>query len=268
MRPQIKRLLELQDVDLRLENLRKLVAGFPVRLAEVESRLSVAKNKLAAAREAHTTSLKDRKKYELDVEQWREKAKKYRDQSYEVKTNEAFRALQHEIANADAEMARAEDRLLERMVAGEEFDRQIKSGETGLKEAEAVAASERKVLEQERAEVQSKLSAAEAERATVVADIPEGLLAEYNRISHHRHGALAQSIDEMCMKCGVRIRPHIYQILRRAEDEEIHLCESCGRILYYADPVPPQLGAETAATPPAEAAAAAAVPGAAPAREN
>jgi predicted nucleic acid-binding Zn-ribbon protein len=266
MRAQIKRLLELQIVDLRLEELRKSMAAFPARLAEVESRLAGAKSKLAAAREAHTTSLKDRKKYELDVEQWRDKGKKYRDQSYEVKTNEAFRALQHEIANADAEMARAEDRLLERMVAGEEFDRQIKSGETGLKEAEAAAAGERKVLDQERADVQSKLSAAEAERAAVVADIPEALLAEYNRISHHRHGALAQSIDEMCMKCGVRIRPHIYQILRRAEDEEIHLCESCGRILYYADPVPPQLGADAASG--TETAAAAAAPGPAPAREN
>src|ERR1700693_3497815 len=111
MRVQIKRLLELQNVDLRLEDLRRLVAGLPARLAEVESKLSAAKAQLAAARDAHTQSLKDRKKYELDVEQWREKGKKYRDQSYEVKTNDAFRALQHEIANAESEMAKAEDRL-------------------------------------------------------------------------------------------------------------------------------------------------------------
>jgi predicted nucleic acid-binding Zn-ribbon protein len=261
MRAQIQRLLELQTVDLHLEELRKFMAGFPARLAEVESRLSTAKAKLAAARDAHTTALKDRKKYELDVEQWRDKSKKYRDQSYEVKTNDAFRALQHEIANADAEMARAEDRLLERMVAGEEFDRQIKAGEAGLKEAEAVAAGEKKVLEQERAEKQTELSAAEAQRETIVAEIPEALLTEYTRISKHRHGALAQSIDEMCMKCGVRIRPHIYQILRRPENEEIHLCESCGRILYYLAPGAPLLASDA---PPAEASAATSAHGAAP----
>jgi predicted nucleic acid-binding Zn-ribbon protein len=247
MRAQIRRLLDLQSVDLRLEELRKVTAAFPARLADVESRLTTAKNTLAAAREAHLTSLKDRKKYELDVEQWRDRAKKYRDQSYEVKTNEAFRALQHEIANAEAEMARAEDRLLERMVSGEEFDRQIKAGEIGLKEAEAVAAGERKVLEQERAEVQAKLTAAEAERGAIVAEISEPLLNEYARISHHRHGALAQALDVMCMKCGVRIRPHIYQVLRRDENEENYLCESCGRILYVADPVPPQSANEISA---------------------
>jgi uncharacterized protein len=265
MRAQIKSLIELQNVDLRLEDLRRLVVAFPARLAEVESKLSLAKNRLAAARDAHTQSLKDRKKYELDVEQWRDKGKKYRDQSYEVKTNDAFRALQHEITNAEAEMARAEDRLLERMVSGEEFDRQIKAGELALKEAEAVAAAERAILETERAEVQSKLSAAEAERKTVVADIPESLLDEYQRISKHRHGALAEVRDEMCMKCGVRVRPHIYQILRRPDNEEIYLCESCGRILYYAEPVAPPLAG---GAPPAEAAAATNAQAAAPAHES
>ncbi|HLW98563.1 MAG TPA: hypothetical protein VKR82_07950 [Candidatus Acidoferrales bacterium] len=265
MRAQIKSLIELQNVDLRLEDLRRLVAAFPARLAEVESKLSLAKSRLAAARDAHTQSLKDRKKYELDVEQWRDKGKKYRDQSYEVKTNDAFRALQHEITNAEAEMARAEDRLLERMVSGEEFDRQIKAGELALKEAEALAAGERAVLETERAEVQSKLSAAEAERKTVVADIPESLLDEYQRISKHRHGALAEVRDEMCMKCGVRVRPHIYQILRRPDNEENYLCESCGRILYYAEPVAPPLAG---GAPPAEAATATNAQAAAPAHES
>ena len=234
MRAQIQRLLELQTVDLHLEELRKFMAAIPTRNAEIESRLGVAKTALAAARDAHTTALKDRKKYELDVEQWRDKGKKYRDQSYEVKTNEAFRALQHEIANADVEMARAEDRLLERMVAGMRISTwQIKTGEAGLKEAEGVAAGERKVLEQERAEKQIELTAAEAQRTTIVADIPEDLLKEYNRIATHRHGALAQATNEMCMKCGVRMRPHIYQLLRTPENEEIQFCESCSRILYY-----------------------------------
>ena len=81
MRAQIQRLLELQTVDLHLEELRKFMAAIPTRNAEIESRLGVAKAKLAAARDAHTTALKDRKKYELDVEQWRDKGKKYRDQS-------------------------------------------------------------------------------------------------------------------------------------------------------------------------------------------
>ncbi len=106
MHPNIKHLIELQTVDLRLNELRARLAGFPKRLAELDARVEAARKQLATSRESLTTSLKDRKKYELDVEQWKEKARKYRDQSYEVKTNEAYKALQHEIQNAETEMAK------------------------------------------------------------------------------------------------------------------------------------------------------------------
>jgi uncharacterized protein len=249
MQENIKRLVELQDVDVRLTAVRHALAGFPARLAQIEARLAAAKKRLADARDAHTTSLKDRKKYELDVEQWKEKAKKYRDQSYEVKTNEAFRALQHEIANAEKEMARAEDRLLERMVAGEEYDVQIKAADAALKEAEAVAAKEKAALAEERVAEETKLHAAEAERGTVVAGISEELLTEYQRVAKSRGTALAAVVNESCHACGMHVRPHVYQVLRRAGSEEIFHCETCARILYYAEPaVPAALAGDGAAT--------------------
>ena len=70
--------------------------------------------------------------------------RKYRDQTSQVKTNEAYKALQHEVQMAEEEIAKAEDRLLEQMVAGEEYDRRIKTAERLLKEVEDVAASNAK----------------------------------------------------------------------------------------------------------------------------
>ena len=56
-----------------------------------------------------------------------------------------------EIQNADDEVAKAEDRLLDRMVAGEEYDRQVKAAEISVKQVEAVANGERQVLNQRQA---------------------------------------------------------------------------------------------------------------------
>lgn len=242
-------MVELQAVDLRLTEVRRAAAGFAARQAEIEARLTAAKKRLTDARDAHTTALKDRKKYELDVEQWKEKAKRYRDQSYEVKTNEAFRALQHEIANAEKEMARAEDRLLERMVAGEEFEAEIKAAEAALKEAEAAASAGNAALAEERSAEEAKLAAAEAERAGVVTGIPETLLADYQRVAKSRGTALSEVIGEICHACGMLVRPHVYQELRRAGNDEVYHCETCGRILYYPDPkAPASLADEEAAS--------------------
>ncbi len=84
---------------------------------------------LDASKAAQLATVKDRKKYELDVESWKDKVRKYRDQTSQVKTNEAYRALQHEVQMAEEEIAKAEDRLLEQMVASEEYDRRIKASD-------------------------------------------------------------------------------------------------------------------------------------------
>ncbi len=251
MHPDLKSLIELQNVDLRLAELRTLLAGFPKRLAEIDARVETGRKQLAAAREALTSSLKERKKFELDVEQWKERARKYRGQSAEVKTNEAYKALQHEIQNAEAEIAKAEDRLLERMVAGEEYELTVKEGERALKEMEAAAQVDRERIETEQAAVQKEVEACAAERERVVHAVPEELLEHYQRIAQRHHGvALAEVRDETCSLCRVRVRPAIYQELRRESSREIFHCESCTRILYCAEHASPR--ADSATPQPAE----------------
>lgn len=236
MHPSIRHLIELQNIDLRLNELGALLAGFPKRLAEVDARVEGVRKQLAAAREALTTSLKDRRKYEIDVEQWKEKVRKYKDQSYEVKTNEAYKALQHEIQSAEAEIAKAEDRLLERMVAGEEYERQAKAAERNLKEVEAAAQADRQRIQAEQAAAQGEFERDTTERQQAMAAIPEDLLDLYQRIARRHNGvALAEVRDETCTMCRVRIRPHVYQELRREGSQEIFHCESCTRILYCSE---------------------------------
>src|SRR6202521_6074936 len=189
MHPHLKFLIELQAVDLRLIEIRERLSRFPKHLAEVEGRVNTARQQITTAKDALTGSLKDRKTYEMDVEQWKERAKKYRSQSGEVKTNEAYKALQHEIQNAENEVSKAEDRLLDRMVAGEEYERQLKAAEIAVKQVEGAANLERQKIQAEYNAAQKELTAAEAVRAGAVAAVPEELVDHYERIAK-RHGGL------------------------------------------------------------------------------
>jgi hypothetical protein len=236
MHPDLKHLIELQSLDSRLGEVRARLATFPKRIAEVEARVKAAHDEIARAKEALLTSLKDRKKYELDVEQWKEKVRKYKDQIYEVKSNEAYKALQHEIQMAEAEISKAEDRLLERMVSGEEYERQVKAAEKSLKEVETVAQAEKAQLTAEQTETKKQADALAAERDQVLATIPEDTLDHYHRIARRHAGiALAEVVDETCTMCRVRVRPHVFEALRKPDCQEIFHCESCTRILYYVE---------------------------------
>jgi predicted nucleic acid-binding Zn-ribbon protein len=252
--PVLQHLLELQTVDVRLADVRGRLAAIPKKLGEVDARVAAARFELETSKAAHLTALKDRKRYELDVEQWKEKGRKYRDQAYQVKTNDAFKTLQHEAANADAEAAGAEDRLLEQMVAGEEYDKRIKASEKVLKEVEETAKGERTKIEAERAVAEKDRVALEAERAIAIAAVPEDLLDHYHRIARKHGGtALAEVREEKCGTCGMRVRPHVFQEMRRAGNEQIYHCETCTRILYYIEPpVPVGQPAETVVVAPPE----------------
>jgi uncharacterized protein len=245
----LQNLMLVQGVDLRLNDVRARLAIFPKKLAEFDARVGAARAEVEHSKAAQLATVKDRKTYELDVEQWKEKVRKYKDQTSQIKTNEAYKALQHEVQMAEAEIAKAEDRLLEQMVAGEEYDRRIKASEKTLKEVEEAVRGERAKIEAEKATAEKELAELTAERTRLAAEIPEDMRDHYERIAKKHNGvSLAEVRDEKCTACGMRVRPHVFQEMRRANSEEMFHCETCTRILYYIEPVAAAAPAGASAT--------------------
>ena len=224
----------------------------PRRVYDADAKLTGARSAVTSAKESHTQGLTQRKKLELDVEQWKERARKYRAQSSSVKTNEAYKALQQEIAHAEGEAAKAEDLVLEQMMALEDVERRVRRAEADLKELENAITAEKKQLQIEYGEKKKKAEAQAVEREQIAKSVPDDLLDLYTRISRkHVGSALAEVRDGQCRACGMRILPHTLQLLKTETDEEIFRCETCGRILYTLEPIPhaasrqPENGAAT-----------------------
>ena len=235
----IPRLIELQRVDHLIAGVRTEIDTFPKRVRDADAKLSGARAALAAAKEGLVKSQAERKKFEFDVQQWKDRAKKYRDQSGAVKTDEAYKALQHEIANAEAEVAKAEDAQLQVMMSGEEAERLVKHAEANLKEDETAVTKEKKEIHALQGEKKKLLDSLLAEHERALAPIPEDLRELYARIAKRHHGTgLAEARDGQCRGCGMRVLPHTLQELRREPNEEIYRCESCGLILYTLEPIP------------------------------
>jgi predicted nucleic acid-binding Zn-ribbon protein len=238
MHPSIPHLLDLQDVDHRIAAVRAEMDALPKKVQEADARLTAARAAVAAAKESNSASLAERKKLELDVLQWKDRARKYRDQSSAVKTNEAYKALLHEIANAEAEVAKAEDRQLEMMMGSEDSEPRIKNAEANLREAEKSVNAEKQQILALNSEKKKSLAALLAERERVIAPVPEDMRVLYDRIAKRHHGiALAEARDGQCRGCGLRVLPHILQLLKSEDDREIYRCESCGLILYSLEPM-------------------------------
>ena len=234
MHPDVKRLIELQKTDLRIAELTAELESFPARQKEIEARLEKAKKALDAARERLTQVHKERKKLELDVDSLREKVSKYKDQMLAVKTNEAYRALQHEIQMAEEEIRKAEDRVLLKMEETENLEREVKADERLFRETEASAKQEQEKLEAERQVAQDDLTRQEALRQELTAQVDSDLLDRYHRIARLRGGiALVEARNEMCMGCNVRLRPQVFSEVKTSQ--QVQTCDNCHRILYYVE---------------------------------
>jgi predicted nucleic acid-binding Zn-ribbon protein len=238
MHAAIPHLIDVQAIDQQIAALKADLESLPKRIQEADAKLAGARAEVAAAKEAHLNNAKERKKLELDVAQWKERARKYREQTAAVKTNEAYKALLHEIANAEAEAGKAEDAELAIMMTADDLDRRVKSAEARLREAETLIAAERDQIKARGVDEKKQLEAALARRQQAIAPVPEDMRVLYDRIAKRHHGtALARVRDDQCKGCGLRVLPHVIQALQLDTNEEVYRCESCGLILYTLEPI-------------------------------
>src|SRR5437660_3075520 len=133
MLPDLENLLLLQEADREIRRLNDEVAALPKRVAAIEDKLAGTKAGLEKAKTAIKADEAARRKYETAIQDLQQKISKYRDQSLDVKTNEQYRALLHEIQFAEKDIRANEDKILELMVHAELRDKEVKAAETELK---------------------------------------------------------------------------------------------------------------------------------------
>src|ERR1700758_5862306 len=143
MLPDIENLLKLQETDKEIRRLKDEVAELPKRVAVIEQKLAGTKAQLEKAQAAVKADEASRRKYDANIAELRGKISKYRDQSLDVKTNDQYKALLHEIQFAEQEIRINEDRILEVMVNAEVREKDGKGAEAKLKAVTAETGKEK-----------------------------------------------------------------------------------------------------------------------------
>ena len=211
------------------------MAALPKHIAVIEKTLDSHVRRLEADRAALVANQKDRKKLEGDIQAHQQKISKLRDQMLGAKTNEQYKAFQHEIDYIEKEIRAAEDRILELMTESEPLDANVKKAEAALKEEKKAVEDEKTQARQRTAADQAQLDQLRKERAEAAAKLPPATLNSYMRIRKKWNGlAIVEAVSGRCSACQIVLRPQYLQDLKRGE--ALMLCESCGRFLFYNPP--------------------------------
>lgn len=234
----LSHILRLQSLDTKTLELQREIALLPKHIAEIEKQLDSHKRRLEADRVALAANQKERKQREDDIKVQEQKISKLKDQMTSVKTNEQFRAFQHEIEFCQKEIRRFEDRILELMSESEPLEINVKKAEAALAvEAKQVEAEKNAARERTAAD-QKLLAEIKVERDNIAKEARPDAYSNYERIRKRQANgiAIAEAADNKCLACHMSIRPQVMQELRQGLAPLI-FCENCRRILHYNPPV-------------------------------
>ena len=233
MNSQLQQLIDFQQVNSRISQLQERTREIPESIEELNGILDQSRKELEEAEVLLGEENSRIRELELEVEAFGDTLSKYKSQLMEVKTNKEYQAMLQEIANAEGEIAKKEDQVLEGMMVVEDKEQLVKKVKKEFQQQEKEVLQKRSKLEKFASEAQAQIDDLQRDKNQLQAQIPEELTQQYERIATARNGlALAEAKDQTCQACHVRLRPQLFAELKA--NQEIIRCENCNRFLYWA----------------------------------
>jgi predicted nucleic acid-binding Zn-ribbon protein len=225
-------LIELQEIDLKLDKVREERGDLPGKVQKLEKMIHENKELFALQKEQISQLKVEEKNHELDLQSGKAQLKKYEAQLYQVKTNKEYDAIASETENVKSNIDTSETKILEieekieeLTKSNEEIEKEINEHEnefeennSALQEKISASAEEENLLRQERQIVEKNLSVQQ--------------IKSYERIRGAKKGmAVAQCNGGVCSGCFSFIPPQ--KVVEIRSMKKLYYCESCGRILIY-----------------------------------
>jgi predicted nucleic acid-binding Zn-ribbon protein len=227
----LRALVLLQEQDKVLDVIQKEIDAVPPRIAAVKSDLANEKKRMETAK-AKTIDLEKKKKTkELDVAAKEEAARKHGLQLNEVKSNDAYKALQAEITKEKAAAGDIETEILQIMEDIDKSRGEEKSLAAELKKLEEFSKTDLEKLEAVLSHAKGRHAEAKTGRDAAAAAVPPDLLRVYDHIrSRGKPDAVVPVVEGHCGSCQITLSPAM--LAEVAKLKSLAVCESCQRILY------------------------------------
>lgn len=235
MHPDLDRLVRAQELDLALADVRARIDRLAPRRKAADDAVAAARAAVAAAEERVRELALAKRKAEQDAEALVEQERRFQTQLGQVKKNEEYAALLHEIEGAKQRRSALETVVLEKMDEEGRATAAIASAKAALAAAERDAATARAAVDADEATLRGEEAGLAGRRDGALEQLPPALRTRYERLIAGKKGrAVAALSGETCGACGSHLPPQKAIAVRRGET--VVECPDCGRLLV---PPPP-----------------------------
>ncbi len=231
-------LIALQKIDSRVQAIEHEKEKILAEAAELKKKAEELKAEFTGKKAKLDDVRKRMGLCDIDIKSKETEIKKKEEQGSQVKTNEAYKAMQNEIELLKKEIKLKEDQKISLMEEEEETGRWLKSQESELKKIEEDIRIKTDELNKAAAVKDEEIAKIASERADAAAKVDKMWLERYEKIRKAKRGlAVAEIIlDEKkngtCSGCKMAVTAHV--VIGVAKKDKINICENCARIWYLA----------------------------------
>jgi predicted nucleic acid-binding Zn-ribbon protein len=234
------KLLDLQVVDSGLDRLEHQLKNLPehAALAVLSERKTDVSSRLGQAETAVSDLEREQRKADADVEQV--KTRRVRNQeridSGTVGDPKQLQAMQHEIIALDKRISDLEDEELMVMERLESAQKEREDLTAELAEIDKGGSEQLASRDTAVADIGAQQEKGRTERAALAAEIPDDLLALYERLRGQLGGVGVGALyQKRCGGCQLNVGASDLARFATAPSDEVLRCEECNRILVRTD---------------------------------
>lgn len=225
-------LLVLQERDLRAETLRQQLQTLPLERSRTESKITSELARKAES-EASLKSLEVRRKEtEGRIAAAEDQILKYKTQQLQVKKNEEYTALEHEIARQRSLISEAEDATLSMLEEIDKASQALAQLRAAVAEEVRLQREHLALLDRQKVQVESEITAAleSLESARQSADAEALKVYTMVRTGVKRGPWVVPLEHGKCSGCHLKVSSDTEAAVRKPHG--LVRCGQCGRIIY------------------------------------
>ena len=237
MSPELQKLIQLQDIDVRIFELADRLAAIPGEREQIEEGFRQKAADYLALEEGLTAARADRARVETDLAEYEKTHEKFKADLMRVRNQKEYGTILREIDATRKSISALETEALQYMEKMEALDKEItdRAPEFAGQRAEVDELLAGLASETER--VEAELAELRARREAAAADVSPQMLRVYDRVALSRKGrAMSEARGVVggagkCSACNMSLRPQVFSDIRRGD--QIIICDNCSRILFY-----------------------------------
>jgi len=229
---EVQQMLEIQEIDRELLDLKAQIGRYPGVWEQTKSRLTAAKTRMDRGKSTLDNHELDRRRIEKSLRDQTELLRRYQMQSNMVKSTKELTALSTKVEGIRMRISSLEREGLAELDREANVKAEKAASEAAYAEVEAEAKAERLRIKGQIAEKRAQLEGLEKRRDAVFVGLPEDMRAMYERILRRHPGTVVVPVrNKSCTGCNFQLLNH--EITRLHQGDKIQTCDNCGRILSH-----------------------------------